>query len=552
MINRILEYIFQNVQVFISGVFSCLSLIISCRSYFKNNSKNINEKNYRIKIIQASAACGIISIIMIVAYQLFVTKANTTKSEIGILLDMQSITLAITGISISLISIISTVLSSKREEKYDKIEKSIKDNISILEKEKKELTESLGELKIMQKNLKDNANRLTGLMLTDSMFLDKRKERLLFDLASKSESFFEKYFYIRVLYENYYGNASEETKTRWYKSIITQGESIIQNWEKQDLSGDFSKTQKYMTLIMISDAYFFLAESSIINIDNRDDSTILNYFDKAETYYNLADDLYADEDGYISNGKGLFAFWKYKYYLNKGEKRVELLDTSIDFYDQAIQIYPLKPQYFNNKGVSLLQKAKLVKDNSQLLDDAGKCFREALRLNSRAAKASINLADISITKIRKLMNAEDEIIILQKLNQSTQYYEEFIKNFDIAKMNLNNSIAIEPHFVNSYYKLAQLYSYYLLYLNKTNKLDNATKHEIMKKIEQLFGDCGEINPNAESTYYIKRMYFDVINDFDNAEKINKKIESFNAKNSQQWNTAYCEYLKLQEEQTDEK
>ena len=108
---------------------------------------------------------------------------------------------------------------------------------------------------------------------------------------------------------------------------------------------------------MISDAYFFLAESSIINIDNRDDSTILNYFDKAETYYNLADDLYADEDGYISNGKGLFAFWKYKYYLNKGEKRVELLDTSIDFYDQAIQIYPLKPQYFNNKGVSLLQKA---------------------------------------------------------------------------------------------------------------------------------------------------------------------------------------------------
>lgn len=548
MFKELLNDIIQNPVIYVALFISFASLLFSLETFCKQKHiprtpKKQNESDYRKRIVNASTGFGVFSITLIVIYELFIDKTNPDISGSGEIIDMQSITLAITGISISLISIISSVLSSKREEKYDKIENSLKESISELQKEKKELSDSLEELKAMQKSLRENSDCLTGLMLTDNMFLEKRKERLLCDFASKSESFFEKYFYIRTLHKNYSANASEDIKIHWYNSIIEQGESLLKDINKQNLSNSFAKTQKYLMLIMISDAYFFLAESNIINTGMCDESTLAGYFDKAEKYFNNAEDLYPDEDGYIANGRGLFAYWKYKYYSSKNETKIGLLDDSINYYEKAIQNNPLKPQYYNNKGVSYLQKAKLEENNDKNLDCAGKCFHEALRLDSRASKASINLGDIAITKIRNAINAQDDILILQDLDIDPSLCNKILENYKTGKRNLDNAISIEPHFVNSYYKKAQLICYFMLFMKKANLLNAEEEKALCEEIELLFDDCKEINPNAKGTYYIKRLYFDVLNDFQKAQEVNNDIKKFNEKNAQSWSKvygAYCE------------
>lgn len=546
MFRELLNNITENSIVYIALFIAFVSFLFSLKTYrgqkhFSRATKKQNESDYRKNIINASTIFGVFSITLIVIYELFIDKTSPDISDFGELLDMQAITLTITGISISLISIISSVLSSKREEKYDKIENSLKESISELQKEKKELSDSLEELKAMQKSLRENSDCLTGLMLTDNMFLEKRKERLLCDFASKSESFFEKYFYIRTLHKNYSANASEDTKIHWYNSIIEQGENLLNDINKQNLSNSFAKTQKYLMLIMISDAYFFLAESNIINTRMCDEDTLIGYFDKAEKYFSNAEDLYPDEDGYIANGRGLFAYWKYKYYLSKKEKKIGLLDDSISFYEKAIQNNPLRPQYYNNKGVSYLQKAKLEENGDENLDCAGKCFREALRLDSRASKASINLGDIAITKIRCAINAQEDILILQGLDIDPSLYSKITENYKTGKRNLDNAISIEPHFVNSYYKKAQLICYFMLFMKKTNQLKADEEKTLCEEIEMLFDDCKEINPNTKGTYYIKRLYYDVLNDFNKAQEVNNDIKKFNEKNAQSWSEAYNAY-----------
>ena len=507
------------------------------KQHFTPNNNNNNDK-YTKNIIKYSAIFGIVSIISIVIYELFFSKSIPTDNYAEKLLDMQSITLAITGISISLISIISTVLTARREEKYEKVENAVKENINELKEEKDKLESSVKELNNMHQKLKDGSNALSRLLLIESIFLENRKEKLLFTLSSTTESFFDKYFYITNLHKNSSGNAPEETKRMWYQSIIEQGEQLLSPDVKYDISIDYEKTRKYMVLIILADAYYYIGESKTINNDNCKDADIEEAFNKSEEYLKEADFLYPDEDGYITNSRGLMMFGKYKYYFSKGEIKQDLLDNSIIYYEKAIQKNPIIPQYHNNKGVSLLHKAKHEKKPSEYWDNANKCFREALHLNKHSSKAALNIAAICIDKIRLQLGIEKEIIILQNSTLLNCDKKTFYNNYKRAKSYLNNAMSIEPHFIDSYYKKAQLYMYLLFFKEKTNDLKSEEKENICEKIECLFEDCKDINPDNRAVYYIKRMYYDVKNDFESACEINEKIKLFNPNNSNEWEKCY--------------
>lgn len=518
--------------------------IIFLAKIVKNTSKNttISSNDYGRNTIKYSSILGVLSIALIVVYELFVNKTTMGDSLVDKVLDMQSITLAITGISISLISIISTVLTTRREGEYQKIENTLKENINNLEKDKKSLEKSITELKDMQEQLKNNSDSFTSLLLIESMFLEKRKEKLLYSLASNTESFFDKYFYITNLHKNYSSNATEKMKLSWYQAIIKQGEELLLKTDEFNITDDYNKTRKYMVLIILADAYFFVGESKIINNDICQDSEIESIFKKSEEYMDEADCLYADEDGYTTNSRGLIEFWKYKYYFSKGEVKKELLERSIDFYEGAIHKNSMVPQYYNNKGVSLLHKAKTETNPEKYWNFANKCFRDSLHLNKHSAKAALNIAAVFIDKIRQQLGVEKEIIILKNsdlLNDDKTTFYRYYKN---AKNYLNNAMSVEPHFIDSYYKKAQLYIYLLLFKIKTDDINEEEKERLFEKIEYLFEDCDDINPNCRAVYYIKRMYYDVRDCFDEAIKVNKQIEHFNANNAEKWNECYSAFV----------
>jgi len=493
------------------------------------NKSTINSYGKIIIII-----CFLISVLAIGFVIVFeLTTYNNVADEkiVDKLVDLQSITLAVTGIAISLISVIGTVFSVEREQKYEKIKRSMED-INV------QYNASICDMKNQQELLRKNSESLENLLLINGMFLDKRKEKLLETACQTSDSMYIKYIYIRTLHNNLKSHDSEEQKSEWCESIIKHGKDLLEANKSISKYDEFEKTQVYNVIIMIADAYYYSANISIENCKMNNNKKIQKCFDCSLYYYNKAEDLFVDRDGYVANSIGLINYCKYKHFIrSKNEKNVNFLDESIEYYQQAIKQCNYNPVYYNNLGVSYMMKAKGT-EKEMYWEMADKNFKQALRIDNTATKAAINIADIEIRKIRKILDIEDEPIILRKCNAelTKEMRDRLNKSYERSKKYFNYASMYNLYFANVYYKKAQLLVYYLYY--KESEMRQEEIIEMKERILDLLANAKKINPTASGILYIERLFYDYIGNFEVSQKINEEIRKFNKANAEKWDELY--------------
>lgn len=493
------------------------------------NKSTINSYGKIIIII-----CFLISVLaigFIIVFELTTYNNVTDEKTVDKLVDLQSITLAITGIAISLISVIGTVFSVEREQKYEKIKRSMEE-ISL------QYDESLQDMKKQQDLLRKNSENLENLLLINGMFLDKRKEKLLETACQTSDSMYIKYIYIRTLHNNLKSHDSEEQKSKWCESIIKYGKDLLEANKSISKYDEFEKTQIYNVIIMIADAYYYSANISIENCKMNNDEKIREYFDWSLYYYNKAEDLFVDKDGYVANSIGLINYCKYKHFVClRKEKNINYLDESIEYYQRAIKQCNFNPVYYNNLGVSYLLKAKGT-EKEKYWEMADNNFKQALRIDNTATKAAINIADIEIRKIRKTLNLENEPIILTKCSVeiTKEMRDKLDKSYERSKKYFNYASMYNLYFPNVYYKKAQLLVYYLYYNESKMRPENII--ETKERILDLLAYAKKINPTATGILYIERLFYDYIGDFEASQKINEEIRGFNKTNAEKWDGLY--------------
>ena len=533
------------------------------------------------------------------------TVSEVIDKEMGNILNMQSITLTITGISISLIALISTLLTTNREHKFDKMEDNLNVQIENIEKEAADIGKQKEELRNSLVRVDDDIGLLENLMVADSIFLNKTKEKRLEDLV-RGDDFYTKYLYIQWFFKKHrWEDIGRDEKLDCCNVVYINGKSIIETYMKEhpNMVKSLMPIEVILLKIMVADVCLTMARI------NRDE----NRFTEAEETFNkvLTDFRYQDPDGYVNNGLGLVYFWRYKtieperkdllekaiYHYKKanslnGGNKHEVYDNLgvvymcqyrekiIEKYSVLKKVYSSLPKkngdmldapsiymyyFIKERGEELLREYEVLDNESvRLLEKAEESYRASSSKTKKSANPLINLADIYISKIRMILMLDSDHIILRsvlkaknipdyksRLEESGEVAKKLgnIKElFDKAERYLERAQDRDPFKIDCYFKKAQLKTYHYLYYALTNEngKNNTAMDNAKAEIEDLFVECNWIDENFISTKYIKRMYYDAINNYEEARKVNGEIKG---SNEQQWNKLYDNYVRWEEEQT---
>jgi len=162
---------------------------------------------------------------------------------------------------------------------------------------------------------------------------------------------------------------------------------------------------------------------------------------------------------------------------------------AVQSYDEALNLEPANPYYFNQEGIALLQEINSVEQEQrqELLTDAKTKFERAIELKSDYAPARFQLASVyqlqgktaeAIQELEttKLLAPFDVGLAFQL---GLIYYQN--ENYGKARIELERAIGISPNYSNALYFLGLTYS---------------KEGERVKAIEK-FERVSEINPKNE-------------------------------------------------------
>lgn len=589
----------------------------------RNNVLNITQQGYQEEIENEYKAyqsrrkltsiiiisCTVISLVSIVAVVCFelVSSAgkNITESvpkTIEEVMGMQSITLTITGIAISMIALISTMLTTNREEKFARMEQRLDKQAERITKENEEISQQRKDNREMLEEVRKNAEQITDIVVAQTAFLENTKIRWLKSMTSRSP-IYVKYIYLQMIYDKCRkDDISEARQIEYCKMLYDEGNRCLVEYNKgQNEEFGYDRSPEVVLLeIMIADVTLTMARKVKPESEDEYRETIAR-FEEAEKRFKdiLGKYEYPDDDGYVNNGLGLVKYWRYMCEKRHNGKAAEsLLDAALDFYGKAIA-FGDKYEFYSNIGVVYSQKWKLrvaekydalkkaykekiggedldeqkpsilmykivqedeerlkdylakEKECDKLLEDSKENYMNARKRSKMAVTPWINLAGACIDNIRQLMMLDEECVILSSvlfMKNNKKYIdrvdESVENNYNQAKIFLERAQDCDSFKIDCYFKAAQLKCYYILYLRLKGKDITDTEIVTLKKeIEEDFARCDEINITCISSRNIKRMYYDVIDEFGEARKVDKLIVK---EGVSLWSIAFDNYMKAKQ------
>lgn len=566
--------------------------------------ENLRRKKLTATIIICSTIVSIISIAVVVGFELFYDRAgeiSNTEMHMDKVLSMQSITLTITGIAISMIALISTMLTTNREEKFVRMEERLDNQAERITRENEEISQQRKDNREQLEEVSRNAEQITDIVVAQTTFLENTKIRWLKSMTSRSP-IYVKYIYLQMIYNKCRkDDISEARKIEYCKLVYDEGCRCLEEYNKrQDAEFGFNRSPEVVLLeLMIADVTLTMARKAKLKTDDEYRGAIARFEEAENRFKDILEKYeYSDDDGYVNNGLGLVKYWKYKYMCERGHngKAAEsLLDDALHFYNRACT-FGDKYEFYSNIGVVYSQLLKLrvtekydalknaykdtvgeakfnenipsilmykslrdqrsdkltdyfAKDKAceDMLKESKKNYDEARKRSKMAVTPWINLAGVCIDNIRRLMMLDEECVILSSvlfMVNDTEYLnrvkEGVEKDYSKAKSYLERAQDCDSFKIDCYFKMAQLKCYYILYLKLFKKPENDNIIETLKtEIKEDFARCDVIDDTCLSTKYIRRMYYDVIDDFDKAMQVDKVIVKKGGTSS--WSIAFDNY-----------
>lgn len=456
------------------------------------------------------------------AYQTL--REGVTESDVEIrLADMQSHTLAITALCVTIASIIISVLSLFRENR--------------LMASQQKLEES--QRHVLQ--LEDTMRTL--LNVTAVYYLSSDEKDYYFDIVQNylnGEDKSEQNRVFRLALLNMSAqicerNSDYDELLLFYDKTISEAEEIVSNSKYLTTDIQFA----YMELLT---AYYQRAKQKVKRNPNgskEDLQEALNFLEK----YSLINS--EDTFGNINHMFGLLKLWRVlsdpPQEIAQNNYSMRMLDESIEHFSRAINKSANKGVFYNDRSVAYLKKYDVKKDNDyekKAHDD----LEKALHL-ADSKHADLNWGSYYIKLIQHHLNLVDLPFSLNYLLDHKAEAYDFEKMHDCVKeaeKHFKAAIEKDATFPNNFYKMAELRIYQILILKlqyscDSDELENikATIDAYCKEIETHLAKADSIHKNLLGTLYCRRNYYELI-DIEKAFRINEIIKANNPENAEKW------------------
>lgn len=213
------------------------------------------------------------------------------------------------------------------------------------------------------------------------------------------------------------------------------------------------------------------------------------------------------------------------------EKPISQLDKAIKRYHRQAKLQPNSPKIYTDLGNLYAKKAKL--------PEAIVCYRKAVKLNRRYAKAHLNLARALLrTGKQKEFTQEMQLALALQPKIGTAMDRFYLGNTLVQQKQEQQAIGfyykaivLNPQFAESYHRIAKI-------LSKQGKL-----YEAIEFLEQAIRK----NPRNAESYYLLALQWEQINNWENAVKTFSQVlqlEPQYPEASKKLNHALAQKLKL--------
>ena len=443
----------------------------------------------------------IIVVILIVVGILFIKEpaeqANTS------IIDMQAITLTITGAAVSMVCIITTLLNFDRERRQREYEKEQERKFdSYREKLNQRVNERINQLstiasenkRAFEEQMKEYSDIKNEFRQNIQVFLDvSDSEEASLDLRiSKYEDSFQKNpsntilgIALIDLLQKKVEISHHEMQIRLNKRITELAGGLIQNNKLSELQMISLKLKK-------ANAHYL---NTKLLVNTKKEEAQKNINEALSIYNDLNDVRYGlNSNVFILEALGLSCFW---YYQTVGKSAVAWLKYSTEYYNQARQTSgnELNARLHNSLAVSEHNEARLIPDAnarcSKLLQ-VKTHYKYAIELAPSRPKPWLNVASINIDIIKTRLGLDgDERSECEKALTFDHITDEVKKEIDTlyeeACFNLKQANQLAPTFIDNHYKFAQLYMFYALAIFRNSYGYEGCKYQLDKLIHYAKG-----------------------------------------------------------------
>lgn len=491
-----------------------LALIFSIISFFKP------YKNAKLKIYIAYIILIIFSVTMCFLLCLGVLNyINSVKvTSENAVFDFFTITLSITGLSISMISIITALLNINREKKVNKY-------LEDLENKNKEINNNI-------QTLYEMIDLLNIYTLKDEEFFSL-KENALFKLCNKKQHLIMNILLIEFYYNNAQRLQDNSKCIVLYNKIIEIYISI-----KDSIENDI---HRYILFHKLGDTYYNLALFS----SNFSHEKAIQYFDNAAEFYNKSlklkisstDEMY----GYIQFMLGLIHYQCYKITF---PRRYYDIEQAQKYLENAINVNGNISNYYIIYAKILVKISKdkefpaNTKKAYETLNQAFKVYEKAKNIAPKDGMIYANYALAHIQKIKFILNIEHSYEILSKYSKKINVAcieknkDRLCAEFKEIDRLLDISCDLNPRHAANYSYRARMYTFKILCLRILRR--KTAKFETL--VEKWFEESLNIEPNNIWTLVYQRSYYEMIGKLHIASEINKKINIIDSNFSDVWLT----------------
>ncbi len=476
----------------------------------------------------------VITFLIIVTVGLFyiLNQGINTSSCETLLLDMQASTLAISAISVTLVTSIISILLFFREKKLELNNKKTEENNVIIEKMIEEVEEQkklLSDLLFWQTN---DSKYMLGIQIEA---IKKIGDSII--LKDTVEDRYQYLLIICSILENQILTVSETEQSVFCEAISKYSKAILDN-------ENLKKKEKYIAVFYYVNAkYREFRLTDINSFRNEVESpleSVKEYIEDFKTSFISFDEHMSSVD---LNLFGLIYYWDASHKLNnyKNVNSQEILDnlnTAEKYLKSANTKNKSNIHILNSLGCCYIVFAKyydfIKHDNDKILyylRKAEDIFKTIISKDPTYEMSYINLTDICCKKIKCIIGVYSYDYILKKQLKKVSYTQtkKIITLIKEGRKYIEKAEKTGKVLFNVYYRNAELYLFeiFVLMARKNEYSDQ------FKYCEELLDKSYNLKPTLQALT-IKRQLYSLTNIKNLENDINKEIMKVNKENALKW------------------
>lgn len=477
----------------------------------------------------------VIVFLILVTFGLFYilnTGIVTHTEGVEILMNMQAATLAVSAISVALVTCIISILLFFREKKLELNDKKTEENNIKIEKMMIEVEQQknlLSDLLFWQTN---NSKYMLGMQI--------EAVKKIGDSIILKDTVHDRYQYLLIIcsiLENQILKVSETEQIDFCQSISKYSKAILDNEA-------LKKQEKYLAIFYYVNAKYRIFRLTDLKMFGNDVESPLEsvkeYIEKFKTSFTDFDEHMSSVD---LNLFGLIYYWDAAHKLNNYESYnhteiLENLKTSQQYLISANTKNKSNIHILNSLGCCYIGFAKyydFIEKNYDMtlrfLNKAEDVFKSIINIEPTYEMSYINLADICCKKIKTLIGAYSyDYMLNQHIKKVTKKQEQTIINLIAEGKNyIAKAEQIGKVLFNVYYRQAEL-NVFEIFIATIRK----------KECSKLIEDCENTLKKSLDlkrtlqALTIKRQLYSLIGNSKDEDNTNYEIMAVNKENAEKW------------------